>query len=737
MPRLRPQLRRVSRLGDPRVLLQKIDLGQPWQLPTNDAEIDLRLLHLLDGHDHFGDIYRDPSEAKLLWEGVRSRFLEEHIRRVPGTRPWAWWEWDSPEPRRILQGNADSVLSEAGSWMGAPATGNLVVESQAAYLRRHRLLAPSERKGTRRFPAVRAEDPATAYATAVVDGSIVAGQLARFACERHLQDLETGHLRGWFYDRRRAHRFLSFTRFVHHYKGRFAGKRLELLAWQKFVASSIFGWIGERQFRRYRVAWLEVAKKNGKTFLLATVGLYFLMADGEGGPELYCAASQLSQAKLAHRDMRMVGKSGAQLGKRLRILSTRIDTLHIVGGTAVALARAKEDTADRHDGINPHLGLFDEIHAHNDRAIWDLVQASMVARTQPLLFAITTAGFRREWFGGQQSLHFESVVDPRQPIVDDQALVYIARMDSREEVEDPNNWIKANPSLGVSVATESLQAAIDSARGKPSEWGNVLTKHLNWWASGAEECWLTVEDWSSCSTVSDPRAWRIDALERLRGRPCFGGLDLSSISDTSSLALFFPGEDGARHEILSFCFLPADGFRKRISDEKAPYDIWERDGFVELCPGPYIDQAVIQKRCLELFGFFGFAELAVDPFQAASLLVDLDKAGVPVIQVKQGFLQYNEPCQRLEGMVKARELEHGRNPILAFHVSRVMLAKSSEGYSRPDRKRAGTLGYRIDSACAVLMAIGRWIVSSSSSDKSESLREYEERLASGEQSLLW
>ena len=333
---------------------------------------------------------------------------------------------------------------------------------------------------------VKHDDPVTQYARDVLEGRITAGRLVRLACERHLQDLETGWQRGLVWDPAAAQHVVDFYSFLRHSKGEWAGQVFKLQPWQQFRLGSVFGWKKEDGTRRFRVSYNEVARKNGKTTEAAGLALYMLDADNEPGSEVYTAATKRDQAMITWSE-------AARMVKRSKALSRRIQVYWGKGNMSIEETASKfeclgadEDTLD---GLNVHCAIIDELHAHKTRAIWDVLETSTASRRQPLLWVTTTAGFDQS--GICYELHNYSVEVLEGRIKDDSWFAYIATLDEGDDWQDEKVWIKANPNLGVSVKLDDLRRLALKAKVTPTAVANFLTKCMNVWTQQTSR-WLSL-----------------------------------------------------------------------------------------------------------------------------------------------------------------------------------------------------------------------------------------------------
>ena len=326
------------------------------------------------------------------------------------------------------------------------------------------------------------------------------------------------------------------------------------------MVGCLFGWQRSTGLRRFRTAYCAVPRKNGKSTLSAGIGLYLLVADGEQGAEIYSAATTRDQARIVFDEAkRMVGASPA-LKRRVGIL---INNLH-VAATASRFMPLSSDASSM-DGLNVHGAIIDELHAHRTRHVVDVLETATGARRQPLLFEITTAGYDRHTRSASSTTTTRSRCW-KASVQDDSWFAFIAAADEGDDWTDPAVWRKANPNFGLSVKEDDLARKAEKAIALPGAQNAFRRMHLNEWTEQAER-WIDLAAWDACAGPVD--------LEQLRGRPCFGGLDLSTTTDVTALAWVFPPEDDdGLWQVLSRYFVPEENLRKRAERDRVPYDLW-------------------------------------------------------------------------------------------------------------------------------------------------------------------
>ncbi len=345
-------------------------------------------------------------------------------------------------------------------------------------------------------------DRAAQYGRDVLTGRIKTGKLVQLAVQRHDNDLKTAASRGFFFDEEQAARALNLFSYLKHSKGEWAGQAIELEPWQAWIIATVFGWVNEDTGkRRFRTVYEEIARKNGKTTKLAGIGLKGLTKDEEGGPEIYAAATKRDQARILFEEASRMIRQSKALRTRLDVQQHRIIYPKNFGKFEPLSA-----DANSMDGLNPHMALVDELHAHKTPEVWDVLKSALGARSQPLIWAITTAGFNKNGICYEVRDYAIKVL---QGVIDDDAFFgIIYTLDDADDWQDPDNWIKANPNLGVSVSIEYLQEQARQAAVMPTAKVNFLTKHLNVWVTG-ESAWCNVEKWLACAGEfsRDPAEW--------------------------------------------------------------------------------------------------------------------------------------------------------------------------------------------------------------------------------------
>lgn len=544
------------------------------------------------------------------------------------------------------------------------------------------------------LPEWAATGPAETYITNVITGRQVACKWVRLACNRHRRDLLFGHERGLHFDPDAGQHIIDFARFARHSKGAWAGAVVVLEPWQHALLWILFGWKKENGTRRFRASYWEMARKNGKSLVAAIVGLYGMVADNEGGAEIYAAATKREQAKQVFTPAWLMAKKSPALRRRL---VCHRDNIHI-RDTASKFEPLGRD-ADTLDGLNPHMALVDELHAHRDDEIWGVLETGMRSRRQPLMFGITTAGFNQASWCYELRRYATQVLDG---IVEDDSFFCIIYTLDREDMDrsdgwlDEALWIKANPNLGVSIEIEDLRAAATRAKAMPSAKGQFLTKNLSVWTNAGVQ-WIPAERWAMCAGAVDEKA--------LRGRTCYGGLDLSSTLDLTALAWVFPPTaDDPLYRVVMRYWAPETAIRERMRQQKASYDTWHEQGYIEMIPGEVIDYEYVYARIDADAEKFAVKQIAFDRWGASQVYVRMTAAGIEMVQMGQGYASMAAPMKELETLIVAKGIAHGDHPVLKWNMHNLIAAKDSAGNMKPDKKLSIE---KIDGGVALVMGLAR------------------------------
>ena len=523
------------------------------------------------------------------------------------------------------------------------------------------------------------------YIDGVLSGKIVVGELMRLAVERHVRDLGQQLDTGLVFDERAGNRAVRFIEHLTHTKGKWAGRPLMLEGWQKFIVASIFGWKRPDGTRRFRRAYVEVARKNGKTTLAAGLSLYMLTSDGEPRAEVYSVAAVRDQAKICFNDAKQA-VIGSDLKKYVKVWSKAL-TQEDTASTYQALS----SDAGIHDGYSPSCVIVDEYHAHPNNDMFDVMVSGTGARRQPLMFIITTAGFNKNY----PCYEFrKNAINVLRGVVDDDSLfVAIFTMDAEDEWDDPANWVKANPNIGVSVDADYIAEQVHDAKNRPEAVRNVKTKHLNMWVD-AEKTWILDEKWQLCAGETD--------REDLLGRPCWGGLDLANVSDMTAFVLMFHEND--RYQVLPFFWIPEETLREKVRSSNASFEAWVNAGYVTVTPGNVTDYDFVEADILRICAQYDVRAIAYDRWNSSQAVIDLQNEGLEMTPFGQGYASMSTPTKEFERLVLTGLMEHFGNPVLRWQLASVAIATDPAGNIKVDKRKSSQ---KVDGIVAAVEALGQ------------------------------
>lgn len=551
-------------------------------------------------------------------------------------------------------------------------------------------------------------DPVRAYAKAVTQGKIIAGPHVRASCERHLRDLEDGKSRGIRWDAKAAARALGFFPDVLRLsEGQFEGQPFDLHPSQAFIVGSLFGWKREDGTRRFRRAYIEQGKGNGKSPLAGGIGLYGMMADNEAGAQVFAAAAKMDQARILFDDaVKMVRQSPAL---EQRITPSGVNPVFNLADlkTGSYFRPVGRDTGKTGSGLRPHFVLLDELHEHPNRDTLELLERGFKFRRQPLILMITNSGSDRNSVCWEEHEHAVKVAHGE--VEDDTTFSYVCALDDDDDpLEDPTCWPKANPLLGITITEPYLRDVAAQARAIPGKANGIRRLHFCQWTD-AESAWIARETWEACE---DPEMTLADFI----GKECWLGLDLGATKDLTARAMVFPdGEDKEGRPcfaLFAHGYTPGDTLAGRVREDKAPYDVWVRQGYLTASPGKIVRFDQVAADIVEMSHEFEIAAVAYDRWLIRQFEIALDEMGVtlPLIEHPQGTnrrkdspLWMPDSINALEDLILDGRIRIAVNPALRSAVSSACFWTSPAGLRRFEKQRATG---RIDMAVAAAMAVG-------------------------------
>lgn len=486
-----------------------------------------------------------------------------------------------------------------------------------------------------------------------------------------------------------------FAGYLCHSKGEWRGKPFILAPCQvDDIVMPLFSWVRADGTRRFRAAQIWVAKKNFKSTFASGLALYLLVADGEGGPEVYCAANSREQADIVFREAAAMVEASPEL----QAILTVNRSAKVIREGHSGWIRALSSESSTAEGLNGSV-IVDELHAFNSKArdFYDALKYAGAARQQPLNVVISTAGEEENNIGREVYDYGKSVLSGATE--DTKTFVYIAEPDPGDDPGDVETWRKANPMMGITVQESELREMWEEDRQTVRTTSRFRRYRCNQWVKAVDP-WLDIEAWDECRGDITP--------ESLEGRTCGAGLDLATKKDLTALALCFPLDDGFFAFLLKF-WLPIADIVKREKRDRCAYRDWQAAGFLELTDGNIVDIPRIEAYIASLSDKYNICEFGYDPWNATDLGQRLqDKHGLTVVEVGQGIATMTEPSKAYEALILDRKMIHFGNPVLRQQAQQVCVKTDSNGNIKPIRSDdKGKRWYRIDGIVGSVMALGR------------------------------
>ena len=497
-----------------------------------------------------------------------------------------------------------------------------------------------------------------------------------------------------YYDKEYADFAVAFIESLCHTKGTWAGKRFELMDWQEQIIRDLFGILKPNGYRQFNTAYIEIPKKNGKSELAAAVALLLTCGDGEQRAEVYGAAADRQQASIVFDVAADMVRMCPALNKRVKILASQKRLIYEPTNSFYQVLSA--EAYSKH-GFNVHGVVFDELHSQPNRKLYDvLTKGSGDARMQPLFFLITTAGTDTHSICYEVHQKAQDIIDGRK--IDPTFYPVIYGADDTEDWTSPKVWKKCNPSLGETIGMDKVKTACESAKQNPGEENSFRQLRLNQWVKQAVR-WMPMDKWDKCAFAVNE--------EQLQGRVCYGGLDLSSTTDITAFVLVFPPLDEEdKYIILPYFWIPEDTLDLRVKRDHVPYDVWERQGYLQTTEGNVVHYGYIEKFIEELGKKFNIREIAFDRWGAVQMVQNLEGMGFTVVPFGQGFKDMSPPTKELMKLTLEQKLAHGGHPVLRWNMDNIFIRTDPAGNIKADKEKSTE---KIDGAVATIMALDRAI----------------------------
>jgi len=524
------------------------------------------------------------------------------------------------------------------------------------------------------------------YADDILDGKILSCWQVKAACERFKRDLENYK---FIFDFDKAERVCRLVQKFPHIKGPLAGKPMILEPWQLFVYANVFGFIWKHTgFRRFTKTFILCARKNGKTALSSPLGLYMLSLDGEDGAEVYSLASKKDQARIVFDSAREQIKKAASFAKKT---GTVLFRHHIENEKTASIYKPLASDSNSLDGLGPNCVIFDEVHSFKDRNLYGVMETAVGARTQPILWCISTAGFDDTGICYELQTDLEKVL--KRDYEDDSQFGLVYTIDKEDDFRDKKNWIKANPNLGISLGEEYIQSMVDKAIRQPGNKNNVLTKHFNVWCTASENL-FDMLSYDECKDESLK-------IEDFKDEKCFVGIDLASKVDLTAFVYIFKRDN--LFYIFADTFLPEAAIAK---SNNASYKGWVDQGWITATPGQAINYTKLESYFLEQDKSYSISDALYDPWSASQFSQNMESENVSMTEFKMNVGNVSEPLKFLDAIIREKKIRHNGNPVLRWCFSNVV---AKEDHNENIYFRKSHEKFKIDLVVGGTMALAGWI----------------------------
>ena len=537
------------------------------------------------------------------------------------------------------------------------------------------------------------------YIREVTAGKVPVCKMVKLAVKRHVADMKKSKAGTfpYYFDQKKAQSAIIFFSLLVHTKGKLAGQKLKPEPWQQFIIAMLYGWRRiDNGKRRFRKAYIQVARKNGKSFLAAGVSLYDLIT--EPGAEVYSAATKKDQARIVFDDAKKTVQYSKDLKKYIKPLA---HSLTCADGSMKPLA----SDSNTLDGLNPSCAIIDEYHAHKTTELLDVIDTGMRARQQPLMFIITTAGNNRNAPCFEEYENCKKLLSGADGYENEEYFCIIYELDKGDDWKEEKNWYKANPNLGISVELDAMRAAYREALLSSTKETAFRTKNLNEWMNIAE-AWITEQRWSKCYQ-------RFNETKLLKLR-CWGGIDLSKRLDFTVLTWYFYIGNGKRYAKHYF-YIPEGQIDAKMKQDSYRIRQWIKEGYIKATPGDTQDFSFMYNQICEDSKKYEIEEIAYDRNLAEHLIQGLE-AEFNCVEFSQSIIGMSEPSKAWEQAV-AEGIIIDNNPVMAWMVSCTTVKPDANGNIKPIKPDTNKTSKRIDGVITSIMANNRLEVAIADEEK--------------------
>lgn len=525
------------------------------------------------------------------------------------------------------------------------------------------------------------------YAQSIINNEIIACEKHIWACKRFEKDFENEL---YYFDEVELLKFYLWSRQFKHRAGVLKNQIIDLTDFQLFIIANLFCWKRkDNNYRRYRKAYIQLARKNAKSQLLSLIASYECFLSDEQS-EVYLSGWDKEQSSIVYREIESQLQGCERLQGKYKNSYGKVTSLKD-GSFIKPLSREARNTGD---GTNPSVGIVDEYHAHKTSEIYDVILSGMVARPQPLMTVITTAGFDLTRPCYKEYEYVSKILDPSIDIDNDEYFAIICELDKEDSIKDENVWIKANPIVatyeeGISYLRGELKAALDA----PEKLRNFLTKNMNKWVDMRDGGYMDMSKWKEAYQEFD--------YEDFRNQECVVGIDLSTKLDLTSIGIEFI--KGGKYYVFSHSFMPRDTFEKRVREARLPFDLWHKEGWLTVTDGMVVDYNYIKRYIQDLEEKYNFTirDICYDPWNATQFANDMSELGYSMVEIRQGIKTLGEPCKSFREEAYQGNLFHNNNPVLNWACSNAIVKQDSNANFMLDKSQSSE---KIDPLAALINA---------------------------------
>lgn len=525
------------------------------------------------------------------------------------------------------------------------------------------------------------------YANEIIKGNIIACKKHIWACKRYFKDKEN---KKYYFDKMELVRFYVWSRQFKHRAGVLKNQIIDITDFQLFIIGNIFCYKNSiTHYRKYRKAYIQLARKNAKSQLLSLIASYECFLSDEQA-EVYLAGWDKEQSSIVYREItnqlqgceRLSGKYKNSYGKITSVKD---------GSFIKPLSREAKNTGD---GTNPSLGIVDEYHAHKTSEIYDVILSGMVARPQPLMTIITTAGFDLSRPCFREYEYVGKILNPDVDIENEEYFVMVCEIEEEDNIQDESCWQKANPivatySEGINYLRGELKSALDA----PEKMRNFLTKNMNKWVDMRDGGYMDMAKWKAAGLDFD--------FKDFTNFEAILGIDLAAKLDLTSVGFEFI-KDG-KYYVLSHSFMPEETYIKRLAENRLPWDLWLKNGYITVTPGAVVDYNFVKVWIKEQEEKYNLKikEICYDPWNATQFASDMSEEGYNMVEIRQGIRTLGEPCKSFREEVYSCNLYHNNNPVLTWACSNAITREDANANFMLDKSNSSD---KIDPLAALLNA---------------------------------